>query len=86
MLAGGDPASEIYVRNKLRTAAEAGCRAEVCRVDRRAPLGEVLALVARLNADDTVDGILVQSPLPQGMGRGAEQQVFDAVSPAKDHP
>jgi len=84
VLAGGDPASEIYVRNKLRTAAEAGCRAEVFRVDGGAPLADVLALVARLNADDTVDGILVQSPLPQGMGRGAEQQVFDAVAPAKD--
>ena len=84
VLAGGDPASEIYVRNKLRTAADAGCRAELFRVDGGAPLADVLALVARLNADDTVDGILVQSPLPQGMGRGAEQQVFDAVSPAKD--
>lgn len=84
VLAGGDPASEIYVRNKLRTAAEAGCHAAVCRVDGGAALDEVLALVARLNADDTVDGILVQSPLPAGMGRGAEQRVFDAVSPAKD--
>ncbi len=84
VLAGGDPASEIYVRNKLRTAAEAGCGAELFRVDGGAPLATVLSLVARLNADDAVDGILVQSPLPSGMGRGAEQQVFDAVSPAKD--
>ena len=84
VLAGGDPASEIYERNKLRTAAEAGCDAELFRVTASAPLAEVLALVARLNADDAIDGILVQSPLPAGMGRGAEQQVFDAVAPAKD--
>ncbi|HUU32565.1 MAG TPA: bifunctional 5,10-methylenetetrahydrofolate dehydrogenase/5,10-methenyltetrahydrofolate cyclohydrolase [Vicinamibacterales bacterium] len=84
VLAGGDPASEIYVRNKLRTAAEAGCRAELFRVDAQAPLGDVLTVVARLNADDAFDGILVQSPLPAAMGRGAEQAVFDAVSPAKD--
>ena len=84
VLAGDNPASEIYVRNKLRTAGDAGCRAELFRVDARAPLGEVLTIVARLNADDAFDGILVQSPLPAAMGRGAEQQVFDTVSPAKD--
>ena len=40
--------------------------------------------MTRLNRDDAIDGILVQSPLPAGMGRDAEQQVFDAVDPAKD--
>ena len=84
VLAGGDPASEIYVRNKLRTAADAGCHAELFRVAACAPLAEVLALVVRLNGDDAIDGILVQSPLPEGMGHGAEQEVFDAVAPAKD--
>ena len=84
VLAGGDPGSEIYVRNKLRTAGEAGCRAELFRVGGEAPLDEVLAVVARLNADDTVDGILVQAPLPAAMGRGAEQRVFDSLSPGKD--
>lgn len=84
VLAGADPASEIYVRNKLRTAGEAGCRAELFRVDAGAPLAEVLAVVERLNADDAFDGILVQSPLPAAMGRGAEQRVFDTVAPAKD--
>jgi len=84
VLAGDDPASQIYVRNKLRTAAEAGCRAELFRLAADASLDDTLAVVARLNADDTVDGILVQSPLPKGMGRDAEQRVFDAVSPAKD--
>ncbi|MEP7119094.1 MAG: bifunctional 5,10-methylenetetrahydrofolate dehydrogenase/5,10-methenyltetrahydrofolate cyclohydrolase [Acidobacteriota bacterium] len=84
VLAGGDPASEIYVHNKLRTAAAAGCRAELFRVAATAPLSDLLEVVARLNADDAFDGILVQSPLPQGMGRGAEQRVFDALAPEKD--
>ncbi len=84
VLAGDDPASQIYVRNKLRTAAEAGCRAELFRLSADAPLADALAAVARLNGDDTFDGILVQSPLPKGMGRDAEQRVFDAISPAKD--
>ncbi|MGD9906109.1 MAG: bifunctional 5,10-methylenetetrahydrofolate dehydrogenase/5,10-methenyltetrahydrofolate cyclohydrolase [Vicinamibacterales bacterium] len=84
VLAGADPASEIYVRNKMRTAAEAGCRADVVRLEADARLADVLAVVERLNADDAVDGILVQSPLPRAMGADAEQQVFDAIDPAKD--
>ncbi|MEZ5290307.1 MAG: bifunctional 5,10-methylenetetrahydrofolate dehydrogenase/5,10-methenyltetrahydrofolate cyclohydrolase [Vicinamibacterales bacterium] len=84
VLAGDDPASEIYVSNKLRTAAEAGCRAELFRLPAQATVEEALAIVRRLNEDDDVDGILVQSPLPAGMGRDAEQQVFDAVDPRKD--
>lgn len=84
VLAGGDPASEIYVRNKLRTAADAGCRAELFRVEATAPIEDVLAVVGRLNADDAFDGILVQSPLPVAMGLGGEQRVFDALLPEKD--
>lgn len=45
---------------------------------------QVLAMVERMNADDRVDGILVQSPLPDGMGAEAEQRVFDTIDPAKD--
>jgi methylenetetrahydrofolate dehydrogenase (NADP+)/methenyltetrahydrofolate cyclohydrolase len=84
VLAGGNPASEIYVRNKIRTVAEAGCRADLVRLDADASLAHALGVVARLNADDGVDAILVQSPLPEGMGRGAEQRVFDAIDAAKD--
>jgi methylenetetrahydrofolate dehydrogenase (NADP+)/methenyltetrahydrofolate cyclohydrolase len=84
VLAGADPASEIYVRNKVRTAGEAGCRAELVRLPAEATLTDTLAVVGRLNRDDGVDGILVQSPLPLAMGRDAEQQVFDALDPAKD--
>jgi methylenetetrahydrofolate dehydrogenase (NADP+)/methenyltetrahydrofolate cyclohydrolase len=84
VLAGGDPASEIYVRSKLRTAAEAGCEAALVRLPETATLAETLAEVDRLNRDDRVDGILVQSPLPRGMGAQAEQRIFDAIDPDKD--
>jgi len=84
VLAGQNPASEVYVRNKLKTVAASGCRAELFRLDASAALTEALALVRRLNDDDSIDGILVQSPLPEGMGADAEQQVFDAVDPLKD--
>jgi methylenetetrahydrofolate dehydrogenase (NADP+)/methenyltetrahydrofolate cyclohydrolase len=84
VLAGQKPESEIYVRNKLKTAADAGCRADLFRLDAAASLDEALATVARLNADDTIDAILVQSPLPETMGRDAEQRVFDAIDPLKD--
>ena len=84
VLAGDDPASQIYVRNKERAGAEAGLGVTVHRLPDTERLGELLSLIRRLNADAGVDGILVQSPLPAAMGRGAEQQVFDAIDPAKD--
>ena len=84
VLAGNDPPSEIYVRNKLKTAGEAGIRAELIRVAAEAPVDDVLAAVAALNARDDVDGVLVQSPLPAAMGDDAETRVIDAIDPAKD--
>jgi methylenetetrahydrofolate dehydrogenase (NADP+)/methenyltetrahydrofolate cyclohydrolase len=84
VLAGQNPASEVYVRNKIKTVGAAGCRAELFRLADSASLGEALALVSSLNADGAIDAILVQSPLPAGMGAEAEQRVFDAIDPAKD--
>lgn len=84
VLAGANPASEIYVRNKLKAVSAAGCRAGLSRLPATATVDEALAEVARLNADNEVDAILVQSPLPAGMGPDAEQKVFDAVRPDKD--
>jgi methylenetetrahydrofolate dehydrogenase (NADP+)/methenyltetrahydrofolate cyclohydrolase len=84
VLAGSNPASEIYVRNKLKAVAAAGCRGELVRLGETASVDEALATVARLNAEPWVDGILVQSPLPAGMGPDAEQRVFDAILPEKD--
>jgi methylenetetrahydrofolate dehydrogenase (NADP+)/methenyltetrahydrofolate cyclohydrolase len=84
VLAGNDPGSEIYVRNKLKTAGDAGIRAELVRIAAEAPVGDVLATVAALNRRDDVDGVLVQSPLPEAMGADAETRVLDAIDPAKD--
>lgn len=84
VLVGDDPASEIYVRNKLKSAGEVGLRADLERLPASAALSDVLAAVERLNRSDVHDGILVQSPLPSAMGEDAERRVFDAVSPAKD--
>ena len=84
VLVGEDPASEIYVRGKLKSAGESGLRADLERLPADASLPQLLAVVDRLNRSDAHDGILVQSPLPKAMGPGAERRVFDAVDPAKD--
>jgi methylenetetrahydrofolate dehydrogenase (NADP+)/methenyltetrahydrofolate cyclohydrolase len=84
VLVGDDPASEIYVRNKLRAAADIGFFAELHRLPAAATMRELLTLVERLNRSEPHDGILVQSPLPASMGADAEQRVFDAISPDKD--
>ena len=84
VLAGRRPESELYVRNKLKAVSAAGCRAELVRVDESASLQNAIEIIGRLNADAEIDAILVQSPLPPGMGEGAEQRVFDTLDPAKD--
>jgi methylenetetrahydrofolate dehydrogenase (NADP+) / methenyltetrahydrofolate cyclohydrolase len=84
ILVGDDPASEIYVRNKVRAGTESGLRVDLERLPADASLDELLELVGRLNASVVHDGILVQAPLPAGMGKGAAQRVFDAIDPAKD--
>ena len=84
LLAGDDGGSAIYVRNKVRACESLGICADLRRLPDEATLDEVLAIVARFNASADVDGVLVQSPLPVGMGGDAERQVFDAVAPAKD--
>jgi methylenetetrahydrofolate dehydrogenase (NADP+) / methenyltetrahydrofolate cyclohydrolase len=84
VLVGDDPASEIYVRGKLKSAGEAGLRADLERLPSNATLDAVLAVVERLNRSDVHDGILVQSPLPATLGDDAERQVFDAIRPDKD--
>jgi methylenetetrahydrofolate dehydrogenase (NADP+)/methenyltetrahydrofolate cyclohydrolase len=84
VLAGEDPASQIYVRNKERAGADTGLAVTVHRLPAGASREETLALVRQLNGDSACDGILVQSPLPSSMGKGAAQDVFDAIDPRKD--
>ena len=84
VLAGNNPASEVYVRNKVKAGTEVGFRVDLERLPESATLADALALVDRLNQSPVHDGILVQSPLPKSMGAGAEQAVFDAIAADKD--
>src|SRR5687767_2587582 len=84
VLVGEDPASEIYVRNKVKAGTESGLWVDVQRLPASATVEDVLSLVRRLNESDAHDGILVQSPLPAAIGKTATQRVFDAIDPAKD--
>jgi len=68
----------------VRAGSESGLRVDLQRLPPDATIEQLLLLVARLNASEVHDGILVQSPLPAGMGKGAAQRVFDAIDPAKD--
>ncbi len=78
---GENPASEIYVRNKCKAAKAAGMLSFAHNLPEETREAELLALIDRLNGDDTVHGILVQLPLP---GHISPQAVIDAVDPAKD--
>jgi methylenetetrahydrofolate dehydrogenase (NADP+) / methenyltetrahydrofolate cyclohydrolase len=81
VLVNGDPASEVYVRSKGKMAAELGMASFDHRLGAKTSEAELLALIARLNDDDSVHGILVQLPLPKHIDTA---QVLLAVDPAKD--
>lgn len=81
VLVGEDPASKVYVRSKGRMAAKCGFLSETHSFDAGLTQDELLDVVARLNGDDRIDGILVQLPLPAHMDAEA---VLEAVDPAKD--
>jgi methylenetetrahydrofolate dehydrogenase (NADP+)/methenyltetrahydrofolate cyclohydrolase len=81
VLVGDDPASQVYVRNKARACAEAGIHSEVHRLAGDTAQEDLLALVARLDADPALHGILVQLPLPRHID---ERAVTEAIDPAKD--
>ena len=81
VLVGEDAASQVYVRNKHRQAEAAGMTSLVHRLPAETPEADVVALVERLNADEAVDGILVQMPLPDGIDA---LRVIAAIDPDKD--
>jgi methylenetetrahydrofolate dehydrogenase (NADP+)/methenyltetrahydrofolate cyclohydrolase len=81
VLVGRDPASEVYVRSKGKAATAAGIASFQHVLPETTSEAELLALIATLNADDQVDGILVQLPLPKHID---PQRVIDAIDPAKD--
>ncbi len=78
---GEDPASKVYVTSKEKTALELGFASWHHHLDATVTQAELLALVQKLNADDAVDGILVQLPLPKHVDANA---VLEAIDPAKD--
>src|SRR5256885_1339044 len=81
ILAGDNPASAVYVRNKARACEETGVRSEVHRYGADVTERALLDRIAALNADPGVHGILVQLPLPD---RTNARRVLEAVAPAKD--
>ena len=81
ILAGDDPASKVYVRNKARACEEVGVRSQQIDYPASVAQEELMACIRRLNADPAVHGILVQLPLPRQVDA---HRVLEAVSPAKD--
>ena len=81
VLVGDDAASAVYVRNKDRAAHSVGIAARTIRLPATTQQAELLAVVAQLNADPDVDGILVQLPLPKSLDT---QAVIRTIDPAKD--
>ena len=80
VLVGEDPASQVYVRNKIKACEEAGMASFHEPMPATSSQAEVLAMVERCNADDRVDGILVQAPLPAGLDF---KQVLEPIDPAQ---
>jgi methylenetetrahydrofolate dehydrogenase (NADP+)/methenyltetrahydrofolate cyclohydrolase len=81
VLVGENPASVVYTRNKEKMASEAGMRGKLHKLPAETSEADLLDLVAALNADPAVDGILVQLPLPRQI---REEKVLDAIDPRKD--
>ncbi|HSK64921.1 MAG TPA: bifunctional 5,10-methylenetetrahydrofolate dehydrogenase/5,10-methenyltetrahydrofolate cyclohydrolase, partial [Pyrinomonadaceae bacterium] len=78
---GDDPASAVYVRNKIRACEEVGIRSEHHALPETTSTSELLNLISALNARDDVDGILTQLPLPSAI---EETAIIEALDPAKD--
>ena len=81
ILVGEDPASQVYVRNKERACEDAGIVSTANRLPADTSQADLEALIARLNADETVDGILLQLPLPEGLD---SQRCLELIDPGKD--
>jgi methylenetetrahydrofolate dehydrogenase (NADP+)/methenyltetrahydrofolate cyclohydrolase len=81
VLVGEDPASQVYVRNKIKACEDTGIISKAFRPEASVSQAELEDLVGRLNADPEVDGILVQLPLPRGLD---SQRILDLIDPAKD--
>jgi len=81
VLVGDDPASQVYVRNKIQACAKAGIESRLEAIPARVSELELAACLAALNADPTVDGILLQLPLPKHL---EARRAVETIAPAKD--
>lgn len=81
IMVGDNPASAVYVRNKIKQCQIVGIQWEVIHIDTTITQAELIAKIQILNSDDSVDGILVQSPLPAHIDA---QEVFNQIHPLKD--
>ncbi len=81
ILAGENPASKIYVRNKIKACEDAAIKSFSYELPAETPESKIIELVQTLNEDKNIDGILVQLPLPEGMN---EKRVLEHVAPHKD--
>ncbi|MCI8595979.1 MAG: bifunctional methylenetetrahydrofolate dehydrogenase/methenyltetrahydrofolate cyclohydrolase FolD [Clostridia bacterium] len=81
VMAGDNPASEIYVRNKIKACEEAGIESQSFRLSADASEQKIIELVDKLDSDNLTHGILVQLPLPTGIN---ERRVLERISPRKD--
>ncbi|MGB1797642.1 MAG: tetrahydrofolate dehydrogenase/cyclohydrolase catalytic domain-containing protein, partial [Candidatus Thalassarchaeaceae archaeon] len=81
VLAGDDPASHVYVRNKQKACERCGIKSTRVDLPKNVSQQELIQVVERLNADDSVHGILVQSPTPDGTD---ELEITETIDPSKD--
>lgn len=81
IIVGENPASQVYVRNKVKAAEYVGMKSLLLRLPEETPEADLLATIQKLNADSEVDGILVQLPLPKHI---SEDKVIDAIAKEKD--
>ncbi|MFC3146643.1 bifunctional methylenetetrahydrofolate dehydrogenase/methenyltetrahydrofolate cyclohydrolase FolD [Piscinibacterium candidicorallinum] len=81
VLVGDDPASQVYVRNKVKSCQEVGMRSDMITLPATSTQAEVEAVLKRLSADPAVDGILLQLPLPKGLD---SHKAIECIDPAKD--
>lgn len=81
VLVGDDPASQVYVRNKVQSCEQVGFRSTLVRLPAATPEAELLELVDQLNFDPTIDGFIVQLPLPRHIN---EERITLAIAPEKD--
>lgn len=81
IMVGNNPASEIYVRNKIKACAEIGIKEELYQYDENVSEKEIINCIIKLNNDENINGIMVQSPLPNDLD---EDKIMNYITPEKD--